>query len=79
MWTPPHIRATRARDKASRKTSNVEPDPRHLSPVQSLRWAYHLRRESVTEMSVAVFILAATAAVEPAVISTTFTTHLSRK
>ena len=31
------------------------------------------------EMSVAVFILAATAAVEPAVISTTFITHLSRK
>ena len=68
MWTPPHIRATRARD-------NVEPDPRHLSPVQSLRWAYHMRRE----MSVAAFILAATAAVEPAVISKAFTTHLSRK
>ena len=31
------------------------------------------------EMSVAAFILAATAAVEPAVISKAFTTHLSRK
>ena len=40
-----HIRATRAHNQASWQASYAEPDPRHLSPVQSLR--YHVAHQVV--------------------------------
>ena len=59
------------------KQSYAEPDPRHFNKVfdaknaPSVWWAYHMRRE----MRVAVLVLAAAAAANPKVISTTFITH----
>ena len=43
--SPLLIRATRAHDQASRQASYAEPDPRHPSPVQSLR--YHVVHHKV--------------------------------
>ena len=43
--SPLLIRATRAHDQASRQASYTEPDPRHPSPVQSLR--YHVVHHKV--------------------------------
>ena len=47
--SPLLIRATRAHDQASRQASYTEPDPRHPSPVQSLR--YHVVHHKVVVFS----------------------------